>query len=464
MTQHTDTLIIGGGLSGLTVAHRLRTFGYGHSFILLEKNARTGGAIVTHKDNGYTSEIGPHGFLDNCKESREIVEDLRLESEIIKCPLSTFVRYVLINGDLLMIPQSPLKIIRQPLISWPEKLRVLAEIWKKPLPGEPTVARWASHRFGKAILPFLDAAFTGTYAGDIDRLTIDSVMPGMRNLEKQYGSIIRGAFATIKKGKKNGAQKKIRLPAMTSFKAGMERLPARMTEFLEEGKNLLYNCEATAISHDGNHWLVTSEKGLFTATNLVIATPVNAALPLLTQISPPPMQHIPTATIISAVFAFSDEEKLPPGFGYLSPEQEGRFTLGSLFTSNMFPDRAPAGHILFETLIGGRRHPERLLLDDAELIEKAYKDVKEVLGLHTKPLYAKILRPDNCIPQMEAGHQALCKWKEELVGTQHNLHVLGFGWEGIGINDMITSGVITAAKIMTAGEKNSEVEIKKIYF
>ncbi len=464
MTQHTDTLIIGGGLSGLTVAHCLRTSSYGHSFILLEKSARTGGAIVTHKDHGYTSEIGPHGFLDNCRESREIVEDLRLESEIIKCPLSTFVRYVLINGDLLMIPQSPLKIIRQPLISWPEKLRVLAEIWKKPLPGEPTVAEWANHRFGKALLPFLDAAFTGTYAGDIDRLTIDSVMPGIRNLEKQYGSIIRGAFATMKKGKKDDAKKKIRLPAMTSFTEGMERLPRRMTDFLGEDYNLFYNCGATAISHDGNKWMVTAEKGMFTATNLVIALPVNKALPLLTPLSPPPMQQIPTATIISAVFAFSGEEKLPPGFGYLSPEQENRFTLGALFTSNMFPDRAPTDHILFETLVGGRRHPERLLLDDTEIIEKAYKDVKEVLGLHTKPLYAKVLRPDNAIPQMEAGHQALCKWKKELIGTQHNLHVLGFGWEGIGINDMIKSGVATAAKLMTTEQEKQAIEIKKIYF
>ncbi len=464
MTQHTDTLIIGGGLSGLTVAHCLRTSSYGHSFILLEKSARTGGAIATHKDNGYITEIGPHGFLDNCKESRDIVKDLRLESEIIQCPLSTFVRYVLIDGDLMMIPQSPLRIIRQPLISWPAKFRVLAEIWEKPLPGEPTVAKWASHRFGKALLPFLDAAFTGTYAGDIDRLSIDAVMPGIRRLEKQHGSIIRGAFAAMRKAKKRGGNEKMRLPAMTSFTEGMERLPKRMTEFLQEGKNLLYNCEATAISHDGDNWMVTSEQGVFTATNLVIAIPVNKALPLLTPLSPPPLQQIPTATIISAVFAFSGEEKLPPGFGYLSPEQEGRFTLGSLFTSNMFPGRAPSDHILFETLVGGRRHPERILLEDTEIIKKACKDVKEVLGLHTQPLYAKVLRPHYAIPQLERGYPALCNWKEALVKAQPNLHVLGFGWQGIGMNDMIKNGVATAAKIMTAEQKNPRAEIKKIYF
>ena len=67
-----------------------------------------------------------------------------------------------------------------PLIGWQSKLRVLAELWQSPLKGEPTVAKWVSHRFGPALLPYLDAVYTGTYAGDFDRLTIDSVMPGAR--------------------------------------------------------------------------------------------------------------------------------------------------------------------------------------------------------------------------------------------------------------------------------------------
>ena len=82
------------------------------------------------------------------------------------------------TGKLQLIPQSPLKIIKAPLISWKDKFRVLGDLFKKPLAGEPTVAKWAHYRFGKALLPYVDAVFTGTYAGDYNELKIDAVMPG----------------------------------------------------------------------------------------------------------------------------------------------------------------------------------------------------------------------------------------------------------------------------------------------
>lgn len=467
MTQQTDTLIIGGGLSGLTIAHKLRTRCYGHRFILIEKSSSTGGVVRTHRENGFTAEIGPHGFLDNCAESRDILEETGLEAECLKSPLLNFVRYVLLDGKLQMIPQTPFKILKAPLIPWKDKLRVLADLWKEPLQGEPTVAKWVSHRFGPALLPFADAVFTGTYAGDLDRLTIDSVMPGVRKLELEHGSVIRGVLAKARQSRKSrGANaKKFSMPAMTSFADGMERLPQRLTEYFQEGKDLILNCSAEKIHQDNGLWQVTTDKGIYQARNLVIALPTNKALTLLQSLKKPPMDSIPESQIVTVVFGFGPGSTLPPGFGYLTPERENRFSLGTLFSSNMFPGRAPAGHILFETLIGGRRHPERIELDDDELILRAHEDVKDVLNLTDKPVYTKVLRPWGSIPQLEKNYPALLQWRNELADAHPNLHICGFGWEGIGLNDMMKTGVRVAEAVRAGTEsRQGEADVKGVYF
>ena len=465
MNHSKDTIIIGAGLTGLVIGHKLKSRHPDHQVLLLDKSASTGGVIRSFSDNGYLAEYGPHGFLDNCAESRELLEETGLEAECVRAPLKTFVRYVCINSKLMLIPQSPLKIIKAPLIPWPDKFRVVGELFKKPLSGEPTVAKWAEYRFGKALLPYVDAVFTGTYAGDYNELKIDAVMPGLRQMEKEHGSIIRGALAKARQARKTRSKgQKLQMPSMTSFPDGMQRLPQRLTELL--GQELIrLNCQVTGIQNSPQGWQVETAQETFQAANLVLALPVNQSLNLLSTLAgEPPLKQIPEAWIATVVFGF-DRAALPPGFGYLSPDREQRFTLGTLFSSNMFPNRAPDGHIVFETLIGGRRHPERLELDDETLIELALADVKELIELPDTPLYSKVLRPSGGIPQLEKGYGRLLQWRNELVLKNPGLYVCGFGWEGIGLNDMIKTACSVGDTIISKELQTQEqAEAKKIYF
>ncbi|MBC8208567.1 MAG: protoporphyrinogen oxidase [Desulfobulbaceae bacterium] len=468
MKRTVDTLIIGAGLSGLSVAHWLKQDCPGHRLLLVDGANHTGGAIASHLEQGYLAEAGPHGFLDNCEESNRLLQETGLDQECVKAPLSRFVRYVCLEDRLRLIPQSPSRIIRAPLISPLAKLRVLGDLFKKPLPGEPTVAQWVEHRFGPALLPFADAVFTGTYAGDIERLVMDGVMPGARELERKHGSLIRGILAKLSKNKK-GKNKAKGLPAMTSFPTGMGRLPQRLSEGLKPGEELELNCLVEQIRPNGKSWSVEAEGLTVTASNLVLALPVNAALKLTAGLDmpddPPPQAGIPEAWIATIACGFDGRSQLPPGFGYLAPEQEGRFALGTLFSSNMFPGRTPEGHILFEILVGGRRHPEKLALDDEEMTRRALADVRTLLNLTGEPSWTKVLRPQGGIPQLEAGYPGLLAWRDRLTTTYPGLYLNGFGWEGIGLNDMMKTAARTAAAIREqrqgAGE---EAELKKIYF
>lgn len=465
MTTQYDTIIVGGGLSGLTVAHKLHIKDPENKLIIVDKKKRAGGCIASHHDENYITEIGPHGFLDNCQESKELLAETGLDKEKVMAPLIDFVRYVYVNGKLNMIPQTPKKITMAPLIPWKDKFGVLQDLIQKPLEGEPSVAEWVSHRFGRALLPYVDAVFTGTYAGDFNKLKIDAVMPGVRKLEKEHGSVIRGVIAKVIAGKKAG-KKKLSMPAMTSFPKGMQRLPERLAEPFLKNDQLKLGCGVTAIGSDDSGWYVETEEGeRVTGKNLVLALPVNAALKLLESVdNSMPLQAIPETKIATVVFGYNNGATLPPGFGFLTPEVEKRFTLGTLFSSNMFPGRAPEGHIVFETLIGGRRHPERVEMSNFDLIKYAQQDVKEILNLPGEPSYTRVLRSDYGIPQLEADYPALLNWRNNLVEQQQGLHICGFGWDGIGINDMIKHGTMVANTIHEGQQEEKETEIKKVYF
>lgn len=466
MTESKDTIIVGAGISGLVVAHHLRRQRADRRLVVLDKADRPGGVIQSFAENGFHAEWGPHGFLDNCQESRTLLLETGLDREAVAASLGTHVRYVCINGSLMMIPQSPLKIIRAPLIPFSKKLRVLGELFQPPLEGEPTVAKWAAYRFGRALLPYVDAVFTGTYAGDYNELKIDAVMPGVRALERHHGSVIRGVIAKARaaRQKKNGG-KKLAMPAMTSFPEGMQRLPERLAEPLQQAGDLRLGHSVQRIEKQSDGWLVETGNGCFTAPTLVLAVPINQSLPLLTALAPSLAgRSVPEARLATVVFGFRDAS-LPPGFGFLIPEVEQRFTLGTLFSSNMFPNRAPAGSIVFETLIGGRRHPERLDLDDQTLIDRALADVRGLLDLPPVPSFTTVLRPLVGIPQLESSYLELLHDRNALVRQHRGLYVCGFGWEGIGLNDMIKTATAVATRVAQARPQvQDEAEVKKVYF
>jgi oxygen-dependent protoporphyrinogen oxidase len=347
-----------------------------------------------------------------------------------------------------------------------QKLRVLADLWKKPLLEEQSVSQWVEYRFGRGLLPFADAVFTGTYAGDFERLSIDAVMPGIRELEKEAGSVLKGVLKKMKaaQGKKDPAAKK-QLPSMISFPQGMGRLPER----LAQDKKIFYSSSVESITRKNNIWELRTSNQLYRSEVLVLALPVNRALSLLAASpegvgSRPPLQQIPEARIATVVMGFTEAAQIPFGFGYLAPEQENRFTLGALFSTHMFPGRAPKGHVMLEALVGGRRHPEKLELDDAELVRRSYEDLRQLMDLPEPPCFTKVLRTAHGIPQLEMGYPQLLAWRSALEKELAGLHLCGFGWGGVGINDMIKAAMQVASAINEGRTRDSSAAVKGVYF
>ena len=466
MDSKHDVVIIGSGLSGLSVAHFLQNELPAADVVIIESSDRPGGAIRTDCENGFQAEWGAHGFLDNIEASRRLLMETGLDREAQKAPLGDFVRYVCLGGRLAMIPQNPKKILASSIMPFTQKLRVLADLWKKPHLEEQSVSQWVAYRFGRGLLPFADAVFTGTYAGDFERLSIDAVMPGIRELEKEAGSVIKGLLKKMKAapGKKGPGAKK-QLPAMISFPQGMGRLPER----LAQDKKIFYSTSVESIDRKDDIWELRTNRQLYRTGALVLALPVNRALSLLAA-SPeltgkrPPFKQIPEARIATVVMGFTEAAQIPFGFGYLAPEQEKRFALGALFSTHMFPGRAPKGHVMLEALIGGRRHPEKLELDDDELVRRSYEDLRQLMDLPDPPCFAKVLRTAHGIPQLEMGYPQLLAWRSALEKELAGLHLCGFGWGGVGINDMIKAALQVATAIAEGRNRDNTAAVKGVYF
>lgn len=457
MENTFDVIIVGGGLSGLSVAHFLDKQRPDLKVCVLEKDERPGGAIKTFSQAGFQAEWGPHGFLNNTPESRQLLRDTGLDREMQTAPLGDFRRFICFGGKLVPLPQNPKMLLTTPLLSFAGKWRLLADLWKKPLEADQSIGDWAAYRFGREVLPMVDVAVTGTFAGDLHRLSIDAVMPGVRQLEKEAGSLLRG----LKAKKRSGAGQN-GLPAMINFPRGMERL---IEVLVAERDNLMRSTPVKGLARDGDDWLVSTDQAVLRTKVLVLALPVNAVLQLLKGLDKPPIPAVPEARIANVVMGFGAEAQVPRGFGYLAPEREGRFALGAMFSSHMFPGRCPANHVLLEVLVGGRRHPERLELADEELLAEVYADISEVMPLPGPPVFAKVLRSAGGIPQLEMDHPALLAWRRAVEGKMAGLYICGFGWDGIGINDVIKSAVRTVEAVVERRQADDgQAQVKPVYF
>ncbi len=453
--EKKDVIIIGAGVSGLACAHFLRRDRPELSVLLVEKADHSGGVIRSHPEQGYLCEWGPHGFLDNKEESREILADLDLMAEVQRAPLGDFQRFLCRHGRLMALPQKPQDLVTSKLLTTWDKLRLLGDLWKSPLAGHPTVAQWAAHRFGKGVLPLVDAAVTGTFSGDFNRLSMDAVMPGVRRLEFENGSLLRG----LKKKAKAKNDKVVALPAMINFPQGLERLVQSMAV----GHDIMTGCVVDGLQQKEEGWQVSTSAGPLLADHVICALPINGALTLLAPFRPP-IAKVPESHICNVSLGFVDNGSIPKGFGYLAPECENRFTLGCMFTSRMFPGRAPQGRVLLEALVGGRRHPERLELSDDEIVNQVVADLKKLVELPGEPEFVRVLRPKSGIPQMESDHLDLLAWRRSLEQRHHGLCLCGFGWDGIGINDMTKSARTAVNGLTDERFGNESPEVKPVYF
>jgi len=435
-------VVIGGGLSGLAAAYRLRRAG--HDAIVLEAHHRVGGKIHSERAEGFLVEHGPNGFLSGRAPILRLAREVGLGHRL--CPAATAAkkRYLYLNGALVALPSSPPAFLKSPILSVRGRLRLLAEVFIRRRRGgdDESVFQFARRRLGEeAANTLIDPMVTGIHAGDIRRLSLRAAFPRLHALEQAHGGLIRGMLALKRRGTAVGEGGPP--GTLTSFPGGMSELigglvNAMAPNVVQAGRPV------DRIEAQGRGWRVyAAGDAPIEADGVVLATPTSVMARLLGPIAPAavsPLTQIKYAPVgvVALGYAAEDIARAFDGFGFLVPSHQTPRVLGVLWSSSIFAGRAPDGHVLLRAIIGGARHPELLTLDDGALISTIRAELSSTLGCpFPAPRFARVVRWAEGIPQYTLGHLARRRAVEEAARAHRGLFLAGNGLFGVSAPDCV---------------------------
>lgn len=455
--NHVSTLIIGGGITGLAAGFFLKQRHGQDDFLVLEAAPKTGGNIDTTREDGFTVEHGPNGFLDNVPETLALAEALGLST--VRSDDAARKRFLICRGKPVRVPEGGLAFLRSPLLSLPGRFRVFGEPFaRKRPPGDETVFNFAARRIGpEAAEVLVDTMVKGVFAGDSRALSLKSAFPKMADMEARHGSLVRAMLAKMAKRLTGHRDAKAGGPAgpggvLTSFQGGLSTLIQCLSDQL--AGRIETSAEVMALRHERGTFQAITRDRTYTAGKVLLAVPAPQAAAILDRSLPAAaglLRQIPSSPVTVAAMAF-DRAAFPhplDGFGFLVPDREKSCLLGCLWTSSIFPGRAPDGKVLLRAMLGGMRQPNLSAMPDERLLVITQAALKDCLGTLPLPDKHWIFRYPNGIAQYPPGHGDRLKALSLILDTMPGLCVAGNAYEGISVNLCIVQAKKAAKRLAT---------------
>lgn len=445
--------VVGGGISGLSLAYLLHKQNPSVDLQVLESESRLGGKIWTEKTEGFLCEGGVNGFLDNKPKTLELAAELFLNP--LRSSDSARKRFIYSNKVLHQLPEAPPSFLKSGLLSIRGRLRVGLEVFvPRGNKEDESLAAFARRRLGReAYEKLIDPMASGVYAGDPERLSLKSCFPRIHELEAAYGSLIRALIKLQVKARKEGRA----APGpgfggrLTSFSNGMEELVSGLRASL--GARVVTDSRIASLDKKGKGYLLYTSNGLAIKSDIVIlAVPAYAAAGILRGLDPGLSRALdeilyPSLSVVCMGYRKDRIRHTLDGFGFLVPSREGRRILGTLWDSSIFPNRAPEGYVLLRTMIGGARASDLAMQPEESLADLVKGELTEIMGVGVQPDFVRAYTHEKAIPQYNVGHQKRLKLIDDLVLKYGGLYLTGNAYRGIGINDCIENSYRLSDKI-----------------
>ena len=489
----TRTAIIGGGISGLTLALLLRD--KGHSVRVFEASDQPGGAIrTTRSTDGWMAEWGPNTIIESSGRIKRLVSMLDLEERRRYPDPTAKKRYIVRDGKMVAVPGSAGGLLSTPLLSTSAKLSILREPFRRRSRNDhdETLADFVRRRLGDEFLKWpIDALVGGIYAGDPERLSVRHAFPRLALLEEQHGSLILGQ---IKGGVRRppGSDEIPRNKAeIFSFDDGLQVLPDTISNRLGDAVSFLTPVKkitfingntGTGESADVHEQRTgdTSPTGAIPTGEIPPADrPQRWRVQVDDPLEPPqdfdvliyagtsyglsdidfpetlaplldPVTEIPHPPVVSFTMGFRRSDIAHPldGFGMLIPGIEGFPILGTLFTSTLFPNRAPDdGHVTLTTYMGGSRQPDIAGTDEEEQAGMVVSSLRKLLGLSGEPRFRHRILWSRAIPQYETGFARFLTLMDRAEQEHPGFYLAGNYRTGISVGDTINAAFDLAERI-----------------
>jgi oxygen-dependent protoporphyrinogen oxidase len=448
--------VIGGGITGLTAAFRL--FKKNIPVVLYEASDRCGGVIQSVRRDGYLAEFGPNTLLDTSPKIGEVIREAGLERRRLYSDPAAANRYLVRGRRTIAMPASPLGFFRTPLFSMGTKLALFREPfirrWNNQY--EESLAQFVIRRLGREFLDYaIDALVAGVYAGDPWKLSVKHAFPKLYELEQKYGSMIKGQILGARERKRRAEVSK-QDAAKISFDDGLQVLPDSLAKAL--GDRVRFETKVCSAVRHADKWIVGCQ-GVNGAeerehSSVLYCGPAfhlpefqlsSQGRPLDTSI----FSGIHYPPVVSIVLGFKRSEVAHPldGFGMLIPRVEGFNILGTLYSSSLFPNRAPEGHVTLTNYVGGMRQPELTSKSESELVDITVRDLKVLLGISGKPTFQHCVHYKRAIPQYEVGYGRYKDAMTRLEADAPGFFMAGHYRTGISLSDSLVSGYDVADRM-----------------
>ncbi len=454
--RRADVLICGGGISGLSLATWLARAGV--RAVVIDKNAEPGGVIGTLHKDGFIFERGPNTVMDKFDSFNELIALAGLEGEIIREPLARQQRHVWLRGALRRVPTSPLAFLASPLLPPLEKLALLREPFVRANSDDESVAEFVRRRLGAAwVRNLITPMVSGIWAGDPEQLSIAHAFPVMKEMEREGGSIVRGAVIRMRRRARERREAGLprRVKHLVSFRDGMQRLPIALAARLGADYLPATRIEALEELAGGGFRVAARRDGqplLLEARELVIAAESDQATgwlePLDREVAAVLRQFPYNRLAVVALGLDAGQARLPEGFGFLVPRGEGVRLLGAIVNSNFLPGRAPAGCAALTIFIGGELDPAAVELNDDELLGSLRRDLRKTIGWQGEPRALHIERWPRAIPQYDLRHGERLRQIEAAEARRPGLHLVGNWRGGVAIGDRIETTLGLSRRIL----------------
>ncbi len=447
--------ILGAGITGLTAAHRLSQ--RGHRVRVFEQSGRVGGAIRTENTGGWLVEAGPNSLLSGEPAVTALIRELGLTEQVVTARPEAHHRYIVRRGRPLALPLTPPALLASPLFSFNAKVRILVELLsgRRIRTADLSLEDFIRSHFGQELVDYaLNPFVSGVYAGNPQKLSARHAFPKLWQLEQTHGSLLRGQLAVAKERHARHEP----APSVYSFTHGLQSLVHALASRLPSGTLTLGSRLDGLIP--GARWNVIWNDGESTRTESFDAVIAALPAPALAALRFGPLGERPLAGLdaiehppVSSLFlGFRRDQVAHPldGFGVLAPAIERRSVLGILFSSSLFPGRAPDGHVALTVMVGGTRRPELAALSPDRLLAAVRGDLAELLGVTGEPVFRRHTFWPKAIPQYNLGHERHLESMAACERTYPSLVIGGQARTGISVPACIAAGESLAARSVPA--------------
>jgi oxygen-dependent protoporphyrinogen oxidase len=461
--------VVGGGVTGLAACHFLekkaREAGSSLDITLLEGSPRWGGAVETTRHGDALMEHGPDCFLSSKPGAKELAEALGLKEEIIGTNPEHRRSFILKRGKLqpipegffLLAPTSLWALARAPLFSFSGKLRMAMDLVISRRSGDDDVslADFVRRRLGREALErFAEPMVASIYTADPEKLSLSATFPQFLEMEREYGSLIRGLSARSRAARKSKSEGEMRHASgpryslFLSFRRGIQTLTDALAESLRKrlgAAKMRLGARAASLEHRAGTWRLTLQnREAIEAEAVCLALPAYAAAALLQPAAPSLADELQTISygscaVLNILCRRRDIAHPLDGMGFVAPSVEKRALLSCSFSHVKFEGRAPEGLALLRAFVGGEAHAALLEASDETLRESALAELKKILGLSAAPLEVHIRRYPKSIAQYHVGHLKKVERIESLAARLGGLALAGNAYRGVGIPDCVCS-------------------------